>query len=249
MISGIKAELRKLFSIRSTYVLTGVALLLTIFVDGYILGYNVKGHDLLNPDLFNSNIVGTLTSIPLTLGSIVALMLITHEYRYNTILYTLTSSNSRARVLVSKIVAVSLYAVIFTAAVAALALLSSKVGIHLKGSHLVAQTVPYASLAWRCLFYGWTTILSALLIGTLVRSQVGAIVTLFVLPTIELILSGLIKTKAVYLPFTGASNAIVQHPEASRGTLSYGHAAVLFGLYVLAGWIVAWILFLRRDAS
>jgi hypothetical protein len=138
---------------------------------------------------------------------------------------------------------------LLTLVVAALAPLASYVGISLKGSHLAAQTIPFAGLLWRSLYYGWTSLLAPLAIGVLVRSQVGAIVTLFVVPTIELMFTSLLKTKAVYLPFTGASNAILIHPQASQGTMSYGRAAIVFGVYLLIVWIVAWLLFLRRDAN
>ncbi|HVV66961.1 MAG TPA: ABC transporter permease [Candidatus Saccharimonadales bacterium] len=249
MLPTIKAELRKLYSVRSTYVITGVGLLLTIFVTGYIQGFNLKGADLLNPNHYALVITGALSSVPLILGSIVALLLITHEYRYNTILYTLTNSRSRGKVLAAKIVTVTIYALLLTVVVAVLAPLASYIGISLKGSHLVAQTIPYASLLWRSLYYGWTSLLAALAIGVLIRSQVGAIVTLFVIPTVELMFTSLLKTKAVYLPFTGTSNAILTHPAASQGTMSYGRAAIIFGLYLLVAWIVAWILFLRRDAN
>ncbi|HVX48110.1 MAG TPA: ABC transporter permease [Candidatus Saccharimonadales bacterium] len=249
MLAAIKAEMRKLLSVRSTYVITGIGLLLTIFVSGYVEGYNLKGADLTNVNHYTDAITGALTSVPLILGSIVALLLITHEYRYNTILYTLTNSKSRSRVLAAKIITITIYALLLTLVVSVLSPLASYIGISLKGSHLAAQTIPYASLLWRCLYYGWTSLLAALAIGVLVRSQVGAIVTLFVIPTVELMFTSLLKTKAVYLPFTGASNAILTHPQASQGVMSYGRAAIVFGIYLLIAWIVAWILFLRRDAN
>lgn len=249
MLAVVKSELRKLCSVRSTYVITGISLLLTIFVSGYVLGFNLKSADLHNPNHYTDIITGALTNIPIILGSIVALLLITHEYRYNTILYTLTNSRSRSKVLAAKIITITIYALLLTLVVAVLAPLASYVGISLKGSHLVAQTIPFASLLWRSLYYGWTSLLAALVIGVLVRSQVGAIVTLFVIPTVELMFTSLLKTKAVYLPFTGASNAIMTHPAASQGTMSYGRAAIVFGLYLLVAWVVAWILFLRRDAN
>ncbi|HVV25638.1 MAG TPA: ABC transporter permease [Candidatus Saccharimonadales bacterium] len=249
MRAAVKSELRKLCSVRSTYIITGIGLLLTIFLAGYVEGYHLKGADLQNVNHYTNTITDALTNIPIILGSIVALLLITHEYRYNTILYTLTNSSSRSRVLAAKIITITMYALLLTLAVAVLAPVASYVGIALKGSHLAAQTIPYASLLWRSLYYGWTSLLAALAIGVLVRSQVGAIVTMFVIPTVELMFTSLLKTKAVYLPFTGASNAILTHPPAAQGFMSYGRAALVFGFYLLIAWVVAWLLFLRRDAS
>lgn len=249
MLGAIKSELRKLYSTRSMYVITGASLLIAIFFGGYAQGYNLKGADLHDPNHYTTLITGALTNIPLILGSIVALLLITQEYRYNTILYTLTNSSGRSKVLAAKIVTITIYALLLTVVLAALTPLASRVGISLNGGHLAAQTIPYASLAWRCLYYGWTSLMAALVIGVIVRSQVGAIVALFVLPTVELMLTSLLKSKAIYLPFTGASNAILMHPPASQGVMSYGRAAIVFGLYLVIAWAIAWVLFLRRDAS
>lgn len=83
--------------------------------------------------------------------------------------------------------------------------------------------------------------------ATLIRNQIGAVVaTLFVIPSLEQIATLLLKNNAVYLPFT-SSNEVLVSPE--KGSLSYGHAALVFSAYLLIGWIVAWILFLRRDAN
>jgi len=249
MMNAIRSEFRKLFTVRTTYVLSLLGLALSCFVSFWIEGYKLTGVDLTNPNHCASVITDALTSIPLILASIVAILLMAHEYRYNTILYTLSSSNSRTKVLLSKLVAVSTYALAMTVIIAALSLAASALGVHLKGSHLVTQHIHYASLVWRALFYGWSTVVSALVIATIVRSQVGAIVTMFAIPTVELILSALFKHNSVYLPFTGASNAILQRGDPSHGTLSYAHAALVFGLYVLVGWVVGWILFVKRDAN
>jgi ABC-2 type transport system permease protein len=249
MMATVKSEFRKLLSVRTTYVLGVLGLLLTIFFAGYVQGFKLKGSDLANPDHISSTITDTLTSVPMIFASIVAILLVTHEYRYNTILYTLASSRSRLKVLFSKLIVISVYAAAVTAVLAVLAPLVSLAGIHLNGGHLAPQHIDYTSLTWRVLFYGWSSVVSALIIALIVRSQVGAIVTLFVIPTAEIIFTPLLQAKAVYLPFTGASNAILVHAKTSNGSLSYGNAALVFGAYLLIGWIIACVLFLKRDAN
>ncbi|HWB38672.1 MAG TPA: ABC transporter permease [Candidatus Saccharimonadales bacterium] len=251
MINSIKAEFRKLLTVRSTYILTLLSLGFMVLLSFYAQAFSMTGgalkatlHD---PNTLNNVIVNALSSLPLIFASIVAILLITHEYRYNTIMHSLTSANRRSKVLIGKIVVVSTYGLILTVVLAVLAPLLAQLGFVLHGHHLVAQNIPYSSLVWRGLFYGWTSVLAALVIGVVARSQVGAIVALFVIPSIEAIVGIFLKAKAVYLPFTGAQNAILSHPE--RGSLSYAKGALFFGLYLVIAWVIAWILFLKRDAN
>ena len=94
MIPTLKAEFKKLLSVRSTY-LTSLAALL--FVAGLIAFYG-QGFKTEPKDLNSLFLVGTITifsNITAIAGAIIALLLLAHEYRYNTIVYTLTASNSR----------------------------------------------------------------------------------------------------------------------------------------------------------
>jgi ABC-2 type transport system permease protein len=248
MIAALKAEFRKLLTVRSTYVLTGVALLFVIFFSFYIEGYHLAGKDLLNPHLYTDDVAGALTSLPLIFGAIIAILLMTHEYRYNTIMHTLTLSNSRSKVLAAKFIVISVFALLLTATIAALAPAMSSLGVHLHGTTLAPQVINYHSIIWRALFEGWGYIMAALLLAVLIRSQIGAIVSIFAIPTFEQVLSLLLKHNSVYLPYISL-NAVLQSPESRIGGITYGRAAVVFSVYLVVGWIVGWILFLRRDAA
>ncbi|HYH36352.1 MAG TPA: ABC transporter permease, partial [Candidatus Saccharimonadales bacterium] len=178
---------------------------------------------------------------------IIAILLMTHEYRYNTIMYTLTASNSRSKVLFAKILAISIFALLFTLTIVILSPVLIYLGAHIHGNSLAAQIIPYGDLLWRCLFYGWASILAGLLLATLIRNQIGAVVSLFVIPSLEQAAAALLlKNNAVYLPFMSLNEVLIS---PSKGSLSYGHAALVFSAYLIVGWIVAWILFLRRDAN
>lgn len=246
MIAAVRAEFRKLFTIRSTYVLIILSFLFLILVEFYAKGYRPTQAELQNPHHFADNIIVALNSLPIILGSIVAILLMTHEYRYNTIMYTLTASNSRNKVLMAKIVVISIFALVFTVTIVAISPLLMYLGVHLHGNSLGAQTIPYANLLWRCLFYGWASIMAGLLLAALIRNQIGAVVALFVIPSLEQVAALLLKNNAVYLPFM-SSNEVLLSPE--KGSISYGHAALVFSGYLIIGWVVAWILFLRRDAN
>lgn len=249
MIAALKAEFRKLLTVRSTYIITLAVVALTIFVAGYIEGWQLSAADLHKPDQFSGDVLGALN---LTIfGAIVGILLMTHEYRYNTIMYTLTASNSRSKVLLAKVVAISAYALFLTVIVCFLSPVMSNVGVHLHGHTLVPQTLHVGNLIWRSLFYGWAYGLTGLLLAMLVRVQVGAIVALFLIPSlVEGLLGQLLKHNVVYLPFTALDQVIGNTPPQAGSTpLAPGKAAITFSIYLVVGWIVAWILFVRRDAN
>lgn len=249
MLSAIKSEFRKLLTVRSTYAFTGLAVALAIFIGFYLIGWQTTGAGLQNPYFDTSNALGALNLI--IFGAIVAILLMTHEYRYNTIMYSLTASNSRSKVLLAKIITISAYALFLTIVVAIVSPLMARLGVQLHGNDLVAQTMNVGDVVWRSLFYGWAYGMAGLLIAVLVRSQVGAIAALFLLPgLVEQLLTVWLKDNAQYLPFTALSNVINSSPAgATPGMLSPSKSAMVFLLYLVGGWIIAWILFLKRDAN
>ncbi|HSW79368.1 MAG TPA: ABC transporter permease [Candidatus Saccharimonadales bacterium] len=249
MLPAIKSEYKKLFTVRSTYFLLGGVVAMVIFYSFYIIGWKASAEDLRNADALTSNISGALTSLPPILGAIVAILLMTHEYRYNTILHTLTASNSRTKVLIAKFLVVSVFALIFTAVVAVLTTTFMYLGIKAHGNMLVAQHIYYHEYVWHALFYGWGYITSALLLAALIRNQIGAIVALFAIPTLEQLLILLLKKNSVYLPYVSLNQVIGQGADSRIGTIAPGKAALVFGTYLVVGWIVAWYLFVKRDAN
>lgn len=246
MIAALRAELRKLFTLRSTYVLIGLTFAFVVLVEFYAKGYRISGAELNNPHHLADSIIPALNSLPTIFGAIVAILLMTHEYRYNTIMYTLTASNSRSKVLMAKILAISIFGLVFTLGIIIVSPVLIYLGVHVHGNTLAPQIIPYGDLLWRCLFYGWTAILTGLLLATLIRNQIGAVVSLFVIPTLEQAAALILKNNAVYLPFMSSGEVLVS---PDKGSLSYGHAALVFSAYLIVGWVVAWILFLRRDAN
>src|ERR1035437_9377215 len=113
MIATIKAELCKLFTVRSTYFIMAAVLALLVFYLFYITGWRAAASDLHNPSTLATAITSAVNAVSI-FAALVALLLFTHEYRYNTIMYTLTSSNSRTKVLLAKILVVTGFVVAFT---------------------------------------------------------------------------------------------------------------------------------------
>jgi ABC-2 type transport system permease protein len=256
MMPSVKAEFRKLWTVRSTYALFLFALAPVIIFAFYAEGLRAAPASLSNHGLLASEIHNAVMTVSL-IGSIAGVLLMTHEYRYNTIMYTLTASNSRVKTLLAKVVAISVFSVIFTVVFGLLAPFLTWLGIHIKGQPLTSQEFDVFSLAWRGLFVGWAFQMIALGLAALVRNQIAVIVILFMAPsTLEPLVGLLLKHNAIYLPFS-AITQVLQHqmvggelgPGAVHIALSYGRAALIVLAYLAVIWLLAVILFKRRDAN
>jgi ABC-type transport system involved in multi-copper enzyme maturation permease subunit len=247
MIPALRSEFKKLLTVRSTYIVTALVLLFMCFIAFYVEGWRLKPSDLHNPMMLTSDVFGGLSlSI---FSAIIAILLVTHEYRYNTIIYTLAGSNSRSRVLAAKVIVVSCYALFLTVLLGIISPVASYLGVHAAGHSLVPQTLHYTNIIWRSLFYGWAYGMAGLLLALLIRVQIGAVVAVFILPgLVESLLAQLLNKNSVYLPFTALAN-VIGDTGVKDISISPARGALVFAGYLAVGWIVAWYLFLRRDAS
>ena len=244
MIPALKSEALKLLTVRSTYVITAIALAMIVFFAGYVEGFKANPQPLRNSGLLAQEVTAAINFTAVFLG-LIAILLFSHEYRYNTIMHTLVNTNRRTKVLLSKIIVTSLFAVVFTAIAATLSPLATTIGVHLAGKELVAQAIPYSDLIWRSLFYMWAYAMIGLLLVALVRNQVLAIGAMFIIPTtVELILGALLKKNAEYLPFTALGAVINDSPDTT-----HARGAVIILIHLLVWWPLAWLLFSRRDAN
>lgn len=240
MIPLIKAEYRKLLTIRSTYILLGVAALLTGFVSFWVMG--IKGDHGSTSLLMDA--AGVSATIVPTFLAIIAVLHITHEYRYNTIMYTLTASNSRSKILTAKLAVLLAFGALATLSFMLFAVLAAWLGIVVSGDTLATQYFYVWDIVWKALFYGLAWVAIGLLFGVLFRHVVGAIVALFIPSTIEGLLSMLLKENSKYMPFTA-----LEQVHTSGGSMSPGRSALLFSAYLLVVWAIGWYLFLKRDAN
>jgi ABC-type transport system involved in multi-copper enzyme maturation permease subunit len=246
MISAIRSEFRKLLTVRSTYTIVAASLAIVVLFAGLIQGYQAKAHDLLNPNLLASQSTSALVFVGLILA-FAGLLLMGHEYRYTTIMYTLTSSNRRLKSLAAKFFVVTVFAVVTSLLVAFFSPLCTIIGAHLHGYTISPQSFDYWAVIWRCAFVGWGYALYAFILVTIMRNQIGAIVTFLLVPLIgENILMLLLKNNTKYLPFTALQS--VADPSLVKGsTVSGGAITVL--IYIGVGLLVSAILFSRRDAN
>lgn len=257
MIDLIKSDIRKLLTIRSTYFLSLIGLLLAGGVSFYFEGY--KGNSGSPAANLDANalqvIVFSSAGMSVIFVTIIAILLMAHEYRYNTIMYTLTSSASRTKVLLSKALTVSFYALFYGALTAAVGLGSYMVGLSLRDAVLPTQDFDLWSVFGKVIAYFIGYALVGLLIATLVRNLVGAIVFFLIIPsTIEaLIGSFILKENGAYLPFRSLDNiiGISADPSASMyaSQVQPATSIAVAAAYIAVTMLIAWVLFLKRDAN
>jgi ABC-type transport system involved in multi-copper enzyme maturation permease subunit len=246
MMHSLKAEFRKLYTVRSTYVLIAVSVIIIMLLAGYAEGVRATVLSLRYPHMLEGESTSAVSLIGL-LMAIAGMLLVGHEYRYNTIMYTLTSSNKRLKPFFAKVIVVSIFALLMGLFVTFFSPLSTIIGVRLSGHHLVHQNFNYFSIIWRCVFCVWGYAMYGLVLAYLIRSQVGTIVTYLLIPIIgETILGVLLKGNFQYLPFTGLQS--VTSPRVAQGITS-GQGALVACLYIIVGLSVAAYLFLRRDAN
>jgi ABC-2 type transport system permease protein len=251
MMASLKSELRKLWTVRSTYFILLFALaimgIFAFWVEGIKAG--VGGNSPVTDGFKTAKLIRDAVTSLGVFGAIVGILTFTHEYRYNTISYTLTASRSRLKSLLAKIISVSIFAILFTVYAAVMATILMHIALAIKGYHLSPQYFPH-DLWWRVVFVGWGYAMIGLLIAAIIRQQVGSIVAFLLFPTlIEQIVGGLLRNNRIYLPFTALQQVTGLEGGGNMPTLSHNKAALVFVGYLLVGWLIAGLLFIRRDAN
>ncbi|QQS18860.1 hypothetical protein IPL68_02260 [Candidatus Saccharibacteria bacterium] len=245
MLAALRSEIRKVLSLRSTYIIFGLGMLLVLLMNGWVSGYKHSG------DTGNSFTAGLITSTlqgtSFLLG-IIVLLQITQEYRHNTIYYTLTFARRRASVILAKVVCASLIMLGGSVLFVAVGVASGVIGVAASGDSLGAQSIPWGEILTRGGMYAWGAGMYALILGLLIRNQVGSIVVyLFGAAIAEQLLGLLLKLNAGYLPFMALEGVMMQ--AKTDGVFSPEKSmAIVLGWIIVAG-MTAWLLFKRRDAN
>jgi ABC-2 type transport system permease protein len=246
MLASLKSEFRKLLTVRSTYVIVLIGLAAVALFAGFGDGFKASHDSLQSPTM----LMDESRSAVLFAGLILAfagLLLLGHEYRYNTIMYTFTSSPSRLRSLLAKLIVVSVFATVTSLLMAFFAPLANIIGVHLHGYHAVAQQYYYWSIIWRVLFVGWGYTMYAFILMALLRNQVGAIVTFLLIPLVgEGVLGHIFQHSSKYFPFTSLMSVLDRPGIDSFAT---GKSAEVALVYIGVGLIASAVLFVKRDAN
>jgi ABC-type transport system involved in multi-copper enzyme maturation permease subunit len=298
MIPTLKAEFKKLLTVRSTYILVLIALCMTGFFTYMSTAPSVYeeypaeesstqttadnkqeqaaanqqppepisvtvSHDLSKEKVL-TNMIDAIPVVTIFIA-IAVVLLMAHEFRYNTINYTLTSSNSRTKVLASKLIVSIIFVIIAALLAIGVTVVSTYVAVSIKNLNLPPQDYNWTYVLARLVGYCLGFSLIGLAIVTIVRNTVVGIVSLLMLPTIDAIVAGLLSTRNIeatkVLPYSalGRINNLVNDLASfgiREGTIDaqmlpatlLGASAVVIA-WLIGLWLIAWILFLRRDAS
>lgn len=307
MLLQLKSELRKLLSVRSTYILLVIACAFislfsyfgtsaqtyetakcestgqVIYTKDYsderlqsaspeqICGGTVTNVQQTSRQLPKEKLLfGLQESVPvmITLVGIILILLVAHEFRYNTINYTLTISNSRSKVLAAKLIVGAVFAIVTTLFAIGLSLAVTFAAISAKDLVLPAQDYDWLYVIGRHLVYGLAYALFTIGLAVLVRNLTMAIAAYFVLPTLDGILSMLLANRDIEptktLPFTALDRFGNVASDIATGTANVGEkflntsqnlpatawgALAVFAGYFVVLWVVTWVLFTRRDAN
>lgn len=307
MIATVKSELRKLLSIRSTYILVLSAIaLITLFT--YFgtsastyeeaicepTGEVLYSRDQMDPRLqekppeevcegtvnytkiTDNNLpkekllfnLQEMVPIMVTFVSIILILLMVHEYRYNMVNYTFTISNSRSKVLASKLIISTIFTILMTLSAMGLCVAVTQIAINVKDLVLPAQDYEWLYITARHVAHALGYVLFYLGIATLLRNLTASIAAIFLLPTIDSLAGFLLSTRDIEptkaLPLVALDRFGNVASDITTGTADVGEnflnsnpgeqatvlvALAVFGAYLVGIWLLAWILFLRRDAN
>ncbi|MGB4758463.1 MAG: ABC transporter permease [Candidatus Saccharimonadales bacterium] len=249
MLASLKAEFRKLFTVRSTYWLSGFVLVFVAFLSTYVFGYRQEAFKADNP-LFMVDVIYSMISTFILLGTIVGILLIAHEYRYNTIFYTITSSNSRLKVLISKVLVLLFYITAMTCIVAVVTYVSARIGLSFANATLVPQTIDWWSVTWKFVSFVWLYALVGFFIAVLVRGVVPAIAIYLAFPVVEQMLVPLLKDNAGFLPFNAIGAIAATTPNGVGWLMLTPLTALGVSItYIIVLSTISTVLFVRRDAN
>lgn len=250
MLGSIKSDIRKLFTVRSTYVMLfvifGLSVLVNFYVEG-VWGQSGSAAGTLQPLAFRE-IIGNGVGMAALFISIIAALQMGHEYRHNMINYTLTANARRTQVFLSKVLVISAFSVLAGLLVGAISIALYKLGLSFRGAELPPQDFDFPIMALRVAIYSLAYGLIGLFLAALFRNVVGAIVFILIAPsTVEPLLGLLLKDNAVYLPFSTFDHIL--GAAIRQGDFTPDAASLLTIVYIVAIGIFTWLTFLRRDAN
>ena len=243
-MNTFRSELRKLLTIRSTYIMALIIASVVVVVSvASLLQQDITGGQIL-PSSLEMSLFGGI-SVSAQLAGVFAVLLIGHEYRYHTIYQTLTMVRSRSMVLIAKMIVVVLYALIVTAVATGLGYIGSLVAFNFIEESAADQVLDVGKLLLHGFIYVTGFALIGLLLGLLFRTIVAPIVILILAPgTIEPLLGLALNDGEKYLPFTSIQALVI--PEMEANLLQ---SVLTISTYLVVGWAFVWYRFHKKDAA
>ncbi len=248
MIPALRYEWRRLFSIRSTWIisvlylaLVGVVGLLPIFVASPA-AQSWEGLFSTPGNVLNAMIL-----------SVIAAQTFGHEYRYGVIRLTLSEFPAREKILIAKTLILSTYVVAMTllawAVLGAGGLIAGSEKVNSEASGFTISESQNSTQMWQVLAFGIGYCIFAMSITMLSRNlALGVTLPLLLATILEPLVGALLgiisdwfEPATKYMPLSSAQAWIVNAPDWPQAGLVF--AAWVVGIYFLASFF-----FIKRDA-
>lgn len=257
MIGILRYERLRLTTIRSTWILAGVAVLVAVAIS-FLFAYFAAGEDFITKIPFGPAAentdgppLGVLNAGSLTLSAVflgvVAAQAIGQEYRHGLIRLTLTQFPKRNRVMAGKVVMITVFLVIVAIIVLAATYAGGQLGALLQGKSVTFDPGQDIALSIRAVLFILLFGLFGFALTAITRNlPIGVIIPIVMALLAEQILILLASLAdwtwvADVLPFANGQSAILTSGEVWR------HIGV-FALWSLGLLAIGWALFDRRDA-
>lgn len=249
MISNLVYEWRRLWSVRATWIMTFVYLV--------VAGLLGAGPLFLGDGSFGTQTWAGLYStnanfLCLVMLSVVASQFFGHEYRYGTIRLTLTEFPKRERVVLAKTLVLAVYVTISTflgwAVLGVIGAIAPEGSIGTEGPGLNINGGESSEL-WEVLVFGFAYCLIAMSLTMITRNlALGVVLPLLTFSVIEglvTLFAGLAKGKMDWfvdaLPFSNGTAWLTHLPDQPN-------AGLIFLAWVVGVYVIGAAMFFKRDA-
>lgn len=249
MIANLVYEWRRLWSVRATWIMTFVYLVITGLLGAGPLFLGEGGFGIQTwKGLYSTN----ANFLCLVMLSVVASQFFGHEYRYGTIRLTLTEFPKRELVVLAKTIVLAIYVTIATffgwAVLGVVGFIAPEGSIGTKGPGLNINGGE-ASELWQVLVFGFAYCLIAMCLTMITRNlALGIVLPLLLSSVIEgliALFAGLANGKMDWLvdvlPFTNGSAWLTNLPDSPN-------AGLIFAGWVVGLYLVGSAMFFKRDA-
>ena len=249
MISNLVYEWRRLWSVRATWIMTFVYLVLTGLLGAgpLFLGDNDFGTQTWK-GLYSTS----ANFLVLVMLSVIASQFFGHEYRYGTIRLTLTEFPKRERVVLAKTIVLAVYVTIATflgwAVLGVVGFIAPEGSIGTEGPGLSINGGEPAEL-WQVLVFGFAYCLIAMSLTMMTRNlALGIVLPLLMFSVIEGLIqlfAGLAKGKMDWivdaLPFANGNAWLTSLPDSPN-------SGFIFAAWVAGFYLIGSAMFFKRDA-
>jgi len=243
MLQLLKSEITKILTLRSTYIVVGVLVLLAALAGFVISGLAMPGNNSIPvpPSVF-TNAIHSALSLCIGIIAIITSFIVINEYRHNTIAYTVTASPSRMNVFFAKVIVGVAYGLAVGVVLSLVAVIAAAITLAINGHSVTGQEIDFGFFVHHLLYVIFYSLVGVSL-GFILRNTVILIVIIFALPIVESLSSLVLKENSQYLPFTSIGSISASGEAAA----SAGVIAVAL-VYILGLLGSALYLFIKRDA-